>query len=136
MNVKGKIIEVSEITQVKETFKKRDFVLEFAENAMYPEYIKFELIQDKVSIVDNMPVGSLVDVSFNLRGRAWTNAQGVKSYFNSLQAWRVVLDNGTAAPTQQGAPAYQAQGGSAPIQDTFSQTMQNSTAVVDDDMPF
>jgi hypothetical protein len=135
MNVKGKIIEVSEITQVKETFKKRDFVLEFAENAMYPEYIKFELIQDKVSIVDNMPVGTMVDVSFNLRGRAWTNAQGVKSYFNSLQAWRVVVENGAIAQAPQ-AQGYSQQGGSAPIQDTFSQTMQNSTATVDDDMPF
>ncbi len=134
MNVKGKIIEMSEVQQVKETFKKRDFVLEYSENAMYPEYIKFELIQDKVSVIDGFQVGAMVDVSFNLRGRAWTNAQGVKSYFNSLQAWRVVADSGAAAPQQQ--PAYQAQGGSAPIQDTFTQTMQNNTAVVDDDMPF
>ena len=116
-------------------FKKRDFVLEYSENAMYPEYIKFELIQDKVSVIDGFQVGAMVDVSFNLRGRAWTNAQGVKSYFNSLQAWRVVADSGAAAPQQQ-QPAYQAQGGSAPIQDTFTQTMQNNTAVVDDDMPF
>ncbi len=89
MEVKGKLIEVFDTQTVKETFRKREFVIEVAENPQYPEFIKFELQQDKCGLVDGLSIGQQVEVSFNLRGRAWTNQKGVKQYFNTLQAWKV-----------------------------------------------
>ena len=89
MNIKGKILEIKETVQVKETFRKREFILEYADNPQYPEFVKFELIQDKCELVDNVAVGQEVDVHFNLRGRKWTDPQGEVKYFNSLQAWRI-----------------------------------------------
>lgn len=129
MNIKGKIIEIFEMQQVKDSFKKREFVVEYAENAQYPEYIKFELIQDKCSLVDNLSIGTMVDVSFNLRGRSWVNQQGVKQYFNSLQAWRVSVEGNAG----NNAPASATRS-----VDTFTQQMQSSASApaVDDDMPF
>ena len=44
MNIQAKLIEKFQTQRVSDTFQKREFVVEFAENPQYPEFIKFELI--------------------------------------------------------------------------------------------
>ncbi len=124
MKIKGILVEVFETQTVKETFRKREFVVEVQENPQYPEYIKLEAIQDKCDMLDQYTVGSdEVTVDFNLKGRAWVNAQGVKQYFNTLQAWKI---SGVAVrQPQQNNVAGQA----APAPN------QNAKGA-DDDMPF
>lgn len=89
MNITGTLVEIYDALQVSEKFKKREFVIQDNENPQYPQYIKFELAQDKCSLLDTFSNGEMVDVSFNVRGRSYVNPQGVKSYFNSLQAWKL-----------------------------------------------
>jgi hypothetical protein len=89
MNLKGKLIEINETQLVSNTFEKREFVVEYAENPQYPEYIKLEAIQDKCALLDKFKVNQDVSVEFNLKGRKWTDAQGQTKYFNSLQAWKI-----------------------------------------------
>lgn len=89
MELKGKIHEISETIQVTETFKKREVVIEYAENPQYPEFIKFEATQERCSLLDNVKIGDQVEIFFNLRGRPWTDNTGKKVYFNSLQLWRL-----------------------------------------------
>jgi hypothetical protein len=98
MNVKGKILEIHDTQKISDKFQKREFVLEYIENPQYPEYLQFEMIQDKCSQLDSYKVGDAVNVYFNLKGRKWTNPQGQVKYFNSLQAWRLEEDGGTQAP--------------------------------------
>lgn len=99
MEIKGKVHEVSEIINVTDAFKKRELVIEYAENPQYPEFVKFEAIQDKCNLLDNLQVGAEVEVSFNLKGRPYTDKMGKKGYFNSLHVWRVTsLNAATAAP--------------------------------------
>lgn len=99
MNIAGKILEIFDAQQISDSFKKREFVIEYSENPQYPELLKFELIQDKCSLLDSYNKGDQVDVHFNLKGRKWSK-DGKDMYFNTLQAWRLesVSDN-------QGAPA-------------------------------
>ncbi|WP_345949517.1 MULTISPECIES: DUF3127 domain-containing protein [unclassified Mucilaginibacter] len=105
MDIKGKVHEVSPTQQVTESLKKRELVVEYIENPQYPEYIKFEAIQDRCNLLDNVRVGDDVEVFFNLRGRPWTDKTGKKSYFNSLQLWRInVLSGGAASATPEYAP--------------------------------
>ncbi len=89
MTVEGKILEKFDTQEIKESFKKREFVLEFAEHPQYPELLKFELIQSNCEQLDPVELGDEVKVSFNLKGRKWTDAEGQIKYFNSLQAWRI-----------------------------------------------
>jgi Domain of unknown function (DUF3127) len=89
MKVIGKLLEIQETQQVSDTFKKRVFILEHAENPQYPEYISFELVQDRCDLINNLQPGQEVEVSFNLRGRKWINPEGIAKYFNTLQAWRI-----------------------------------------------
>jgi len=118
MDIKGKLVEVFETVQVKDTFRKREFVLEYAENPQYPELIKFELIQEKCDLLDGMNVGDEVQVFFNLKGRKWTDPQGQVKYFNSLQAWKLqaatAMESGMPmdeAPADQDEPAWLNAGG-------------------------
>jgi len=89
MEVIGKLIYKGETQTIGDGFTKREFVIEFAENPQYPEKVKFELIKDKTSLVDSVQIGSELKVQFNLKGREWTNKDGVKQYFNSLLAWKI-----------------------------------------------
>jgi single-stranded DNA-binding protein len=120
MDIKGKVHEVSPVQNVTETFKKRELVVEYAENPNYPEYIKFEVHQDKVNILDNYKPGDVVDVHFNLRGRPWTDRNGKTSYFNTLVCWKISKQDGSNV---ESAPQY-----TPPAE--FSNTPQ------DDDLPF
>jgi hypothetical protein len=124
MNIKGKILEVKDTAQVTETFKKREFVVEYADNPQYPEFIKFELVQDRCELLDDFKVGQEVEVHFNLRGRKWTDPQGEVKYFNSLQAWRIDPVS-TAAPDQGGDPGT-----------TEEPAWLNADDGDDDDLPF
>lgn len=105
MNVSGKLVEIFETVKIKESFQKREFVLEFATNPKYPELVKFEMVQDKCGILDNFKVGQEVAVDFDLRGRKWTDQKGVVKYFNTLQAWRMSARDASGAEADpEGAP--------------------------------
>ena len=111
MEIRANIIEIGPLQQITESFKKREFVVEYAENPKYPEFIKFEVVQDKVGLLDGLAIGSAVMIAFNLRGRAYTDKMGKKAYFNSLQAWKIQADNGSMPTTSNNmadAPAFSA----------------------------
>ena len=122
MEIKGKVHEVGATQQVSETFKKRDLIVEYAENPTYPEYIRFEALQDKAALLDSFKAGDEVEVFFNLRGRLWTDKTGKTSYFNSLVIWRI---NAIAA----GAPAASTPAYAAPAD-------VGNAPGEDDDLPF
>ena len=101
MNISGKIVEIFETQQISDTFKKREFVVEYSENPKFTEVIKFETVQDKCSLLDDYSVGNEVSIEFNLRGRKWTDPQGNDKYFNTLQAWKL---SGNQQPQQEAPP--------------------------------
>lgn len=120
MNITGKLHLKKETQQVTATFRKREFVLEFAENPEYPQFILFQLVQDRVELIDGFNQGDEISVSFNLRGRSWTPPSGGETkYFNSLEAWRIVpagdLQPETAQPVA--AEAGSVQSNSGPVDD-------------------
>jgi hypothetical protein len=111
---------VAPTLQVTDSLKKRELIVEYVENPQYPEYLKFEAIQDRCNLLDSVKVGDDVEVFFNLKGRPWTDKTGKKSYFNSMQLWKINVLSGAGS---QNAPAY------APPADI-------SSAPEEDDLPF
>lgn len=91
MEIKGKVYEVGATIQVTDNIKKRDLILEYIENPQYPEYLKFEAIQDRCALLDAVKPGQDIEVFFNLKGRKWTDKMGKVVYFNTLQVWKVVV---------------------------------------------
>lgn len=93
MEITGTLIEKFETMIVSSSFTKREFIVEYAENPKYPEFIKFELHGVKCDLLNNFEVGDILDVYFNLKGRKWVNPKGETVYFNSLQAWKISNDS-------------------------------------------
>jgi len=90
--INGKLVEKFDEQQVSATFVKREFVVEKKEQdgsgKVYLDHVKFQLIQGKVTIIDNIAIGTDVEVSFNVKGKRYEK-DGKVSFFNSLDAWKV-----------------------------------------------
>ncbi len=100
--ITGKLHEVYDEQQVSATFKKREFVLEI-QDGNYAQYPKFELKQDKCSLLDSYKVGDEMKVAFNLSGRPYTK-NNVTSYFTNLSAWRI--ESAAGGGSQQPEASY------------------------------
>ena len=88
LTISGTIIEIFPTQQVSDKFAKREFAVETEGD--YPQQVGLEFQQDKCSILDSYQVGQQVIVSYNLKGRVWTNpADGSNRYFNTLSAWKI-----------------------------------------------
>ncbi len=117
--IKGKLVKKYEIESKTATFQTREFVIEI-NSGNYPEFVKFQLTQDRCSLIDAYKEGDTIKVSFDLRGREW---QG--KYFTNLNAWRVQADD-SETPKQQPA-------GGAEFPSTADEPVFDSA---DDDLPF
>lgn len=87
----GKLIEIFNTIQVKDNFRKREFVVEKKETVGGTEYsdpVKFQLINDRCDIIDSFNLNDQVKVSFNIRGNRWER-DGNVNYFINLAAWKI-----------------------------------------------
>ena len=105
--ISGRIFEIYPTQQVTDKFKKREFILEVKETSNtgfeFIEYIKFQAVQDRCSLLDGLNVNDQVKVSFNLRGRKWEK-DGQTSYFTNLDAWKIENEQSTSInPNTPGA---------------------------------
>jgi len=100
MEIKGTIEVIFDELVISDSFKKREFVLKYADNPEYPELLKLEFVQDKCALLDSYQVGQDVSISINLRGRKWTNKEGVDMYFNTLVAWKIGAVGVSPTPQQ------------------------------------
>lgn len=115
-----------------ESFKTREFVIKTEEQ--YPQFVKFQLTQDRCSAIDSYNVEDKIKVHFDLRGREWQD-----KFFTNLNAWRIEkaesngMDHLGAVPPPVMQPP-------SDNQDPFGQdTSSNSNAdnqSFDDDLPF
>lgn len=86
----GNIIVKEDEQAISASFKKREFVIEVANerNSDWNDYIKFQLTQDRCAQLDPFNLGEAVKVSFNIKGRKWEK-DGKVNYFSNLEAWRL-----------------------------------------------
>ena len=122
-NITGNLKVKGASQQVSEKFKKREFVIT-DNSSQYPQFISFQLTQDKCSLIDNFNEGSEIKVFFNLRGREWKSPQGEIKFFNSLEAWKVEGVSANAPSSNNNSPEPE-------IAETFI-----SSSNSEDDLPF
>lgn len=80
--IEGTLHKKYEIESKSSSFQTREFVI--TTEGTYPQYVKFQLTQDKCGLIDAMQENEKIKVSFDLRGREW---QG--KYFTNLNAWKI-----------------------------------------------
>ena len=89
--ITGKLAVKYDTIQRTETFKSREFVIEKSEDVggrIITNYIKFQCVQDKTTLIDRFAIGDELKVQFNLKGSKWVK-DGKESYFTNLDAWRI-----------------------------------------------
>lgn len=125
LEIEGVLHKKFETENKTETFQAREFVIQL--DGQYPQYVKFQLTQDRCGAIDPFNEGDKMKVYFDLRGREWNG-----KYFTNLNAWKLekVAVN---AP-----PAAPADDGSLPSAEPFTNfTDGNEMAAGDlDDLPF
>lgn len=122
----GKIEKIFDAEQKSASFQAREFVIEVTEG-QYPQMVKFQLVQDKCTLVDDFAEGDMVEVDFDLRGREWNG-----KYFTNLQAWRIgKVANDSASGD---GTAHTAQ--SATVESKAASAPPAATTDFDDDIPF
>ena len=101
MELTGKIKVLEDTVNVSPEFRKRSVVITTEEQ--YPQQISVEFIQDKCEVLNGYNVGDNVTIGINLKGREWTNKEGVVKYFNTIQGWRVDKSVSESAPKTEPA---------------------------------
>ena len=89
--ITGKVIDISPVNQVSDKFKKREFVIEKKEAggaAVFIDYIKFQLVQDKCDLINESFLNEEIKIWFNLKGNKWER-DGKINYFTNLDAWKI-----------------------------------------------
>jgi single-strand DNA-binding protein len=110
--IKGILHKIFQPKQKSEKFTSREFVIETPDEK-YPQFIKFQLTQDRCGLIDNFKEGEEITVHFDLRGREWN-----EKYFTNLNAWRIegAEQTATEVVSSEDAPqGYKAAANSAPV---------------------
>jgi single-strand DNA-binding protein len=84
---KGVIESIGHTVQVSDKFRKREVTVRLpAPDTEYgkEQYLKFELVQDKCDLADQLNLGEAVTVHFDIEGRKWKD-----TVFNTLKAWKI-----------------------------------------------
>jgi hypothetical protein len=112
--ITGKVIDIAPVNQVSDKFKKREFVIEKKEtggSAVFVDYIKFQLIQDKCDLINESFLNEEIKIWFNLKGNKWER-DGKINYFTNLDAWKIEKisgqgkdQNNAARPTFEDNPS-------------------------------
>ena len=100
--ITGKLHKRFETQSKTDSFQAREFVIVINESN-YPQYIKFQLTQDRCGLIDNYSEGSDIEVHFDLRGREWN-----EKYFTNLNAWKINASqnaSGQGQSSNDGTPA-------------------------------
>jgi hypothetical protein len=87
----GKLIAKYDTLNRTESFRTREFVVEKSEeinNRTIVNYVKFQCVQDKTSMVDTVNIGDNVKVLFNIKGSKWEK-DGKTNYITNLDAWKI-----------------------------------------------
>jgi len=125
-DVTGKLIAKYETVQRSEKFRTREFVIETTEDIggrIINNYIKFQSVQDRTTLVDRFNIGDTVKVHFNIKGSKWEK-NGQINYITNLDAWRIENIN---MQTQDSGTSSAGNAYSSPA---------NSSADIPDDLPF
>ena len=88
MKITGTLKVKKDTQVVSEQFSKREFVLTVVDGA-FSNDILIQLTKDKVTLINDINIGDMLEVEVNLNGKCWVNPQGEEKYFNSLSAWKV-----------------------------------------------
>lgn len=119
----GKLKWIGTTQSFASGFTKREFVVTTAHDK-YPQDLKFEVVKDKCSLLDNFEIDQEVNVSFDIRGNEYNG-----KYYVNLACWKLQAAGG-ASP----APRAKSHSGASTAEPDLAD-LRNSDDF-DDEPPF
>lgn len=129
----GKIKVIQETQTFPSGFSKREFVVTIGDDK-YPQDIKYEVVKDKCSMLDQYSVGQDVTVNFDIRGNEYNG-----KYYVNLSCWKISGGAGGGGQQQQSSQpqaSHQQAPSSQPTQAASTGTEPSPDELMNDDIPF
>jgi single-strand DNA-binding protein len=120
----GKIKVIFDTQTFPSGFTKREFVVTVGDDN-YPQDLKFEMIKDKCTWLDQFQPDQAVTVSFDIRGNEFKD-----KYYVNLNCWKILADDASGGGGSQ-APSQPATSSS-----TSSEVEPSPDDLINDDIPF
>lgn len=129
---KGTVYRIDDVQEISEKFSKREFILkQETESRFGPQttYAQFQLIQQRVDLIDPFKVDEEVEVNFDVEGRLWDSPEKGEVCFTNLTAWKITAAGETKSPDTPPAEKK-------PAEDLPPPTDIGSNNDPDDGLPF
>lgn len=127
----GTIKLISDTQTFPSGFSKREFVVT-TQHDKYPQDLKFEVVKDKCSLLDDYSEGQDVQVNFDIRGNEYNG-----KYYVNLSCWKLQGKDGGGSGgggSSHSRPAA-AQSSSNEAEPSAAD-LRNDSDFDDDDIPF
>jgi len=128
----GKIKLISETQTFPSGFTKREFVVTTAHDK-FPQDLKFEIVKDKCSLLDQFEPEQDVTVSFDIRGNEYNG-----KYFVNLSCWKIQAGGGGSSNeySQESPPRGKPAAGPKSAAEPSSADLRKDDDFDDDEIPF
>jgi single-strand DNA-binding protein len=123
--IEGTLVKKFDTESKTNSFQTREFVI--TTEGTYPQFVKFQLTQDKCQAIDDYQENDRIKVYFDLRGREW---QG--KYFTNLNAWKVEKSGQSKAVGGESFPDFT----QAPPEFQTANPFEDNKKEDFDDLPF
>ena len=88
IEIKGEVCFAGAPVKYTDKFSKAEIVIKDT-TSMYPEFIKFEAINDKIEMLRGFQVGMSVTAEGFVGGKEYTNKEGKVGYITSIKLARI-----------------------------------------------
>lgn len=89
-NLSGKVLFVGQPVFIKDTLSKRVLVVE-AFAGKYPQEVPFDFVNERMDMLNNIRVGDVVHLTFELRGNKHIQGDGKARWFTNNSGLTVAL---------------------------------------------
>lgn len=113
-SITGTLYDIGRVNNISDRFRKREFVIAVEDQGRtqsWTHYIKLQLENKDVLMIDQFKIGDEIEVTFDIRGSK-AEKMGETIFFTNLKAWRIALVDGDAGtrdyPQQEGRQSREA----------------------------
>lgn len=84
--IKGVVYKIMHTQQISEKFAKKEIVIKT--DGEYPQFVPIQFINKNIDKLDNITTGSIVVISYNLKGNEYK-----EKFYVSIDGWKIQIEN-------------------------------------------
>lgn len=108
-SITGTLYDIGRVNNISDRFRKREFVIvveDQGRDRSWTHYIKLQLENKDVLMIDQFKIGDEIEVTFDIRGSK-AEKMGETIFFTNLKAWKIELVDGDIEPPSESSSERQ-----------------------------